>query len=437
MGTGEGLSLSQYADWFAGGPGAVYVGDLGQLAGPAVAAEFMGRYGVDLGDDFGEVPLAAIRQHEWIYESEYYQSLLDKARLTNPTELVSRGERITIQHACISRGLRPCQLLEAYFVPNVAERTDGQVTIEIVSFPELGVAGSDTGSLLAYGSLDMANVYSGYIAGEYPEAEMQSLWGLWIDHHAQYAAQTSIFPELEQLIAEEMYAYVLMYNWFAGNDQFIFTNARLNTPDDFAGMKTRSYSAALSDWLAGMGAEAQLVAFSEVYAALDRGILDAAVTGATPGYEQRWYEVTDYINGPLHSLLPSPNAINRDVWDNIPRDIQQILIEEGAKQELEALRLAAIQNLTGLQRNIDAGMEFVKFSPEIRRHSFRVVREGVIPNWLGRLGYPGRNGDVVDVFNDKIGPIVGLRIEGDGAVVVVAITAGPYAGMTMEEVLSE
>ena len=433
----DGTPLAEYAAQYAGGPGAIYVGDLGQLAGPAVTAEFMDRYGVDLGDDDGNVPLDAIWQHAWIYESDYYQSLLVKARLTNPTELVSRGESITLQHACINRALLPCEHLASYFVPNVAERTNGQVTIEITSFPELGVAGPDIGTLLAYGDLDMTNVYSGYIAGEYPEAEVQSLWGLWTDHQTHYVAQTSIFPELEQMITEEMNAQVLMYNWFAGNDQFIFSKTRLNTPDDFDGMKTRSHSAALSDWINGMGASAQFVAFAEVYTALERGILDAGITGATPGYGQRWYEVVGYINGTLHSFLSSPNAINRDVWDGIPRDIQQILIEEGAKQELEALRLAAIQNLTGLQHNIDAGMEFVEFSPEIRRHSFQVVRESVIPNWLRRLGYPGRNRDVVGVFNDKIGPVVGLRIEPDGAVVVVPITAGPHAGRVMEWVLSE
>lgn len=62
---------------------------------------------------------------------------------------------------------------------------------------------------------------------------------------------------------------------------------------------------------------------------------------------QRWYEVIDYMNGPLYSFNSTINAINRDVWDSIPWDLQQILIEEGAKQELEALRLAAIQNVTG------------------------------------------------------------------------------------------
>ena len=58
-----------------------------------------------------------------------------------------------------------------------------------------------------------------------------------------------------------------------------------------------------------MGADAQLVAFSEVYTALERGILDAGVTGASPGFSQRWYEVTEFMNGRLISFNSTTNVI--------------------------------------------------------------------------------------------------------------------------------
>ena len=162
---------------------------------------------------------------------------------------------------------------------------------------------------------------------------------------------------------------VLMRNWIAGDDQFIFSNHRLDSPRDFRSLKTRSHSAELSDWINHMGAAPQFMAFAEVYTALERGILDAGVTGANPGLSQRWYEVTSYMNGPVNSVNSTINAIGGDVWDSIPTDIQRILIEEGTKHELESLRLAAIQNLTGKQRNIEAGLEFVEFSPAIRQES--------------------------------------------------------------------
>ena len=433
----DGTPLAEYAAQHAGGPGAIYVGDLGQLAGPAVTAEFMDRYGVDLGDDDGNVPLDAIWQHAWIYESDYYRSLLDKARLTNPTELVSRGESITLQHACINQVLLWCRHMETYFVSNVRERTNGQVNIEITSFPELGLDGFDTMSLLSDGTLSLSEVYGGYVGGEFPTLAVPYLWGLWPDHETHYFVQTNLLDDIEDVIRGETGAQVLFRNWIAGDDQFFFSRRRIESVEDFRDLRVRSHSAELSDWIDYMGAEAQFMAFAEVYTALERGILDAGVTGANPGLSQRWYEVTDYMNGRLYSFNSTTNVVNRDVWDSIPRDLQQILLEEGAKHELEALRLAAIQNLTGVVRNIQAGLELVEFGPKVRRQGFMAARESVIPNWLWRIDYPYSGQNAVDVFNDKIGPVVGLRIEPDGAVVVVPIAAGPHAGRTMAEVLSE
>lgn len=183
-----------------------------------------------------------------------------------------------------------------------------------------------------------------------------------------------------------------------------------------------------------MGASAQYVEFPMVHNALERGILDAAVTGANAGTLQGWYEVTSFINGPLYFFDSSIIAVNGDVWDSIPADLQQILIEEGAKHELESLRLATIQNLIGLQRSSEAGLEFVEFGPEMRLASFEAAKNQVLPNWLKRLSYRQWNG-AVTVFNNKVGPVVGLRVEPDGSVVEIPITQGPHAGKTVAEVL--
>ena len=433
----ENLSLEEYADRYAGGPGAIYTGDLSQLAGPAVADDLVSLYGTTLGDDDGQVPLYALEQHRWIYESDYYQSLLEKAKLTEPTQLISREERIHLQHACINRQLLWCQMLEAYFVPNVTARTNRQVYIDVASFPELGIAGPDTAYLIADGTLDMTEIYGGYVGEEFPALSLQYLWGLWPDHQAHFAMQTSVAPELDRVVTGEMDAMVLMRNWIAGDDQYIFSDKRLNSLTDFRGLKTRSHSDDLSNWLDHMGADAQFVAFAEVYTALERRILDAAITGANPALSQRWYEVTDHMNGPLTSFNSTIIAINDQVWDSIPADLQQILLEEGAKFELEALRLAAIQNVKHVQRSKDAGLEYTEFSPEIRKLSFESAVEGVIPGWLRRLAYPDSGHKAVATFNEHVGPYVGLHIERNGSVTVSRITAGPHSGKTMEQVLSE
>ena len=401
----EGQTLEQYAAEHAGGPGAIYIGDPSQLVGDAPHE--------DLGGFDGEVPLDAVEEHLWVLENDYYRSLLETANLTNPTKLVSTGEKHSFQHACINRTLLWCKLIENYLIPNLTERTNGQVELSVSSFPELGLAGTDTMSLVRDGTLGASEIYGGYIGGEYPAVEVQYLWGLWPSHEGHYTVLWNIFPDIEKIIKDATGAYVWSHNWIPGDDQMFFSKKALRSLEDFKGLKTRSHSAALSDWIEGMGADAQFVAFAEVYAALERGILDAGVTGASPGYSQRWYEVTEFMNGGLKSFNSTMNVINKEVWEKIPADLQQIIIEEGAKYELEAHRIAGIQNRMGVARNVEAGLKHIEFSDELNEHSFNVAAmQHVVPAWVKRVGGPDHPA-VTDTFNGKIGPLVGLEIVAD------------------------
>jgi TRAP-type C4-dicarboxylate transport system substrate-binding protein len=400
--------LEQYAAEHAGGVGAIYIGDLNQLVGPAAT--------VDQGDFDGNVPLSALENHAYVYESDFYKKILAKANLTNPTPLTSEGVHITIQHACINRALGPCKVLESTLVPWLEARTNGQLEFVVSSFPELGLAGPDTLNLVASGVLASATIYGGYVGGELPAVEVQNLWGLYDSMKQEFQANEAIIEDIEALVLTETGGVVMNHHLFSGNDQYFFCKEKVETLDDFKGKKTRSHSAALSDWIEGMGASAQFIAFSEVYTALERGILDCGVTGADASHGQRWYEVTDYMIGPLISWPFVNNVINADKWNQIPEDLQRILIEEAAKSELEALRIGSIQNEMGLIKNEAEGLEFIPFSAEMQEQSLNAaVMERVLPNWVKRVGDP-THPVITDIFNTKIGPLVDLKIESDGSV---------------------
>lgn len=408
MGSGDySPELRAIAAQRANKPGAIYLGDLNALVGPAPTP--------DEGDADGIVPLWALEEHLFVYDSDYYRSVIERARFTNPTEMTYDGDPITIQNACVNRALVFCKIMETFWGPNLEARTNGKLLLEATSFPELGIAGPDSLALVGDGTLDMVNIIGPYVAGDLPQLEIQYLFGLYTERSQQFEATAEMLPDIEQLLIDDTGGYPINVNWHNGDDIFLFTKKPLNLPEDVQEMKTRAFGTSISDWINGMGGAAQFLAFTEVYTALERGILEAGVTGGDAGYGQRWYEVTGYINGPLTSWPSSHNVINGEVWASIPPDLQQIMKEEAAKLELEALRLGAIQNELGLQKNTDAGMVYVEFGPEMRAHSDQAVMEEVVPNWVGRVGGPGA--DFVAVFNRAIAPVVGLRIEADGSIV--------------------
>ena len=138
----------------------------------------------------------------FIYTSEYYQGLLKKANLTNPTPLTSSGESIEIQHTCIDRNLPPCVLIQAFWAPNLAKRTNGQVKLSVVSFVELGLSGPDTLDQVSNGTLDMVNIYTGYVAGVLLALEVQSLWGTSADWETTYSMLASMASDIDRTILE-------------------------------------------------------------------------------------------------------------------------------------------------------------------------------------------------------------------------------------------
>jgi TRAP-type C4-dicarboxylate transport system substrate-binding protein len=140
------------------------------------------------------------------------------------------------------------------------------------------------------------------------------------------------------------------------------------------------------------------------------------VTGGEAGYGQRWYEVTDYIIGPIIGMPSDLLLMNRKVWEGLPEDFQQILLEETAKLELEQLRMAPYKNYAGLQDNIDKGMEFIRFTPEIYKFILEeVTLAKLVPGWLKRVGGPDT--PQAALFNEKYGPVVGYKINPDGTIV--------------------
>ena len=169
----------------------------------------------------------------------------------------------------------------------------------------------------------------------------------------------------------------------------------------------------LSDIIDGMGSEAQWVAFTEVYTALESGILDGGLTGANAACGQRWYEVADYISGPLPPFTVENATFNYAVWQEIPEDFRQILLEEGARYELEFSRVTPIISAFGIPKLLDEGMIYIPFNEEIRKHLFEeVALKYVIPHWVNRVCRYETEAE--ELFNKNVGPVAGIQINPDG-----------------------
>jgi C4-dicarboxylate-binding protein DctP len=103
-------------------------------------------------------------------------------------------------------------------------------------------------------------------------------------------------------------------------------NKPLRQPQDFRGLKMRIQSSKVLDSeMRALGANPQPLAFSEVYQALQTGVVDGTENPPSNFYTQKMHEVQKYLTLSDHGYLGYAVIVNKKFWDGLPADIRQIL----------------------------------------------------------------------------------------------------------------
>ncbi|MSN26683.1 MAG: DctP family TRAP transporter solute-binding subunit [Geobacter sp.] len=103
-------------------------------------------------------------------------------------------------------------------------------------------------------------------------------------------------------------------------------NKPLKEPGDFRGLKMRIQSSKVLDSeMRSVGAMPQVMAFSEVYQALQTGVVDGTENPPSNLYTQKMHEVQKYVTLSNHGYLGYAVLVNKKFWMGLPADIRTIL----------------------------------------------------------------------------------------------------------------
>ncbi|MRX10023.1 DctP family TRAP transporter solute-binding subunit [Pseudoduganella sp. FT25W] len=103
-------------------------------------------------------------------------------------------------------------------------------------------------------------------------------------------------------------------------------NKPLHNPTDFKGLKMRIQSSKVLDaQMRALGANPQVLAFSEVYQALQTGVVDGTENPPSNMYTQKMHEVQKYVTVSNHGYLGYAVIVNKKFWDGLPPDIRAAL----------------------------------------------------------------------------------------------------------------
>ncbi len=131
-------------------------------------------------------------------------------------------------------------------------------------------------------------------------------------------------------------------------------NKPLRVPADYKGLKFRIQSSkVLEAQFRTLGATPQVMAFSEVYQALQTGVVDGQENTWSNIYTQKMHEVQKYITETNHGYIGYVVVVNKKFWDGLPADIRTQLEKAMAES-------TAFANGQSAKENEEAKADIVK-----------------------------------------------------------------------------
>ena len=153
-------------------------------------------------------------------------------------------------------------------------------------------------------------------------------------------------------------------------------NSPVIVPDDFLGLKMRIQSSKILEaQMEALGAVPQVMAFSEVYQALQTGVVDGTENPPSNMYTQKMHEVQKHATISRHGYLGYAVIVNKAFWDGLPEDVRANLEKAMAEATVYANGIAAEENDKSLEAMKAAGTtEFHEMTDEERAEWLEVLK---------------------------------------------------------------
>jgi TRAP-type C4-dicarboxylate transport system substrate-binding protein len=235
---------------------------------------------------------------------------------------------------------RLCRL----FATEVEKRTKGSLKFEIYPGSSLMKTNSQF-SAMRKGALDLSLVPLSYAGGELPEVNIGLMPGLVTSYEQGYAWKNAeIGRELNKFLNEKGIV-IVSWIWQAGG--VASRTKPIVEPEDVKGLKIRGGSREMDLILKAAGAAVVSLPSNEIYAAMQTGAMDAALTSSTSLISFRLEEVSKNLTtgrGKAYWFMFEPLMMSKAIFDKLTKDQQAAIMAVGAEMENYARKAAQLDD---------------------------------------------------------------------------------------------
>jgi TRAP-type C4-dicarboxylate transport system substrate-binding protein len=226
------------------------------------------------------------------------------------------------------------------FAAEVEKRTKGSVKFEIYPGSSLMKTNAQF-SAMRKGALDMSLVPLSYAGGEVPETNIGLMPGLVTSYEQGVAwKNAAVGKELTKILADKG---VVMVSWIWQAGGMASRGKPIVEPEDAKGMKVRGGSREMDLILKEAGAAVVTLPSNEIYAGMQTGAMDGALTSSTSLISFRLEEVSKSLTtgrGKSYWFMLEPLMMSKASFDRLNKDQQAAILAVGAEMEQFALKEA-------------------------------------------------------------------------------------------------
>ncbi len=238
----------------------------------------------------------------------------------------------------------------------VAERSEGQLTIEYKGGPETIPIFEQFGAVQK-GVVDIVMGLSGTYARQLPEVNALNLTEL-----APWELRESGF--YDHLVERHKELGVFYLGWpMSQVPWYTYTKFPVNTIDDFKGKKIIRTTDQGNEFVKALGAQLLRPKIAELYTSLERGVADGLMYPVSAPDIKLEEVVTHVVDHPFYIRNSLVWLVNLDTWNGLSKDNQDLLIDvmKGMERDAEARDTGRIAGYIKIMK--DAGLKFVKLPP--------------------------------------------------------------------------
>jgi tripartite ATP-independent transporter DctP family solute receptor len=280
------------------------------------------------------------------------------------------------------------------FKEEVEKQSKGRIKVELFFSGTLG----GTAELLDQvktGSIQMSIATTGFVSNFVPRLGVYNLPFLFKDTEAAQAVLDETFdPEFEDAVAKA--GFKALGFEIVGWRNPLNKSRPIETVESMAGMKIRLQPVKVHlDTYTAIGANPVGMDFKELYTALQQGVIDAMEVNYQNMHDLRFYEVATYVTDLPMFIDFLGRWMNRDFWDKLPPDMQQVVLDASKNAVAFQREVAAREDAEALEKMLDIGVVFNKVRGE-RLAEFRKVTAPVYEKYAKEFGK-----DLVERLREK------------------------------------